>query len=90
MTRMKPIHPGETLLVWMQECGTTPATLLEAAGELRTDVAAVMHEVGPITEAVAAFLARFYDNSPTFWMNLQVRYLTERAKDLEDKMRGDN
>ena len=42
-----------------------------------------MHERRGITIDTALRLARYFKNTPVFWMNLQVRYDLEVAEDMQ-------
>jgi antitoxin HigA-1 len=46
-----------------------------------TRIAEIVHERRGITAGTAMRLARYFRNTPVFWMNLQVRYDLEVAED---------
>lgn len=46
-----------------------------------TRIADIVAERRSITADTALRLARYFKNSPTFWMNLQTRYELEVAED---------
>jgi antitoxin HigA-1 len=84
MTRrkLKPVHPGEIL----SEEFMTPLGLSmnKMAMDLRvpvTRIADIVNERRGITADTALRFARYFKNSPTFWMNLQTRYDLEVAED---------
>src|SRR5258706_10351926 len=84
MTRkkLKPRHPGEIL----SEDFMTPLGLSmnRMAMDLRvplTRIADIVNEKRGITAETALRFARYFKNSPTFWMNLQTRYELEVAED---------
>ena len=83
MTRkLKPVHPGEIL----REEFMVPLRLSmnRVAMDLRvpvTRIADIVNEKRGITADTALRFARYFRNSPTFWMNLQTRYDLEVAED---------
>jgi len=85
MTRKKklaPIHPGEIL----REEYLKPLALSmnRLALDLRvpvTRIAEIVHERRGITTDTAMRLARYFDTTARFWMNLQAAYDLEIAED---------
>jgi addiction module HigA family antidote len=80
--KLKPVHPGEIL----REEFMKPLALSmnKLALDLRvpvTRIAEIVHERRGITAGTAMRLARYFKNTPVFWMNLQVRYDLEVAED---------
>jgi antitoxin HigA-1 len=80
--RLRPIHPGEIL----SEEFMTPLglTMNKMAMDLRvpvTRIADIVNEKRGITAETALRFARYFKNSPTFWMNLQTRYELEVVQD---------
>jgi addiction module HigA family antidote len=52
-----------------------------------TRIADIVNEKRAITADTALRFARYFNNSPTFWMNLQTRYELEVAeKEIADKV----
>src|SRR5882762_3753770 len=84
MTRrkLKPAHPGEILREeFMAPLGLS---MNKMAMDLRvpvTRIADIVNEKRGITAETALRFARYFKNSPTFWMNLQTRYELEVAED---------
>lgn len=84
MTRkkLKPVHPGEILSEeFMAPLGLS---MNKMAMDLRvpvTRIADIVNEKRGITADSALRFARYFKNSPTFWMNLQTRYELEVAQD---------
>jgi antitoxin HigA-1 len=73
--RLRPVHPGEIL----KEEFMTPLhlTMNRLALDLRvpvTRVAEILHERRGITPQTALRLARYFNTTAQFWMNLQTRY----------------
>jgi antitoxin HigA-1 len=80
--KLKPVHPGEIL----REEFMAPLSLSmnRMAMDLRvpvTRIADIVNERRGITADTALRFARYFKNSPTFWMNLQTRYDLEIAED---------
>ncbi|KVD24657.1 hypothetical protein WI80_24415 [Burkholderia ubonensis] len=72
---MRPIHPGEIL----REEFLTPLEMSVNALALALNVPATrLHEIVKerrgITADTAYRLARYFDTSPEFWLNLQATY----------------
>jgi len=80
--KLKPVHPGEIL----REEFMLPLSLSmnRIALDLRvpvTRIADIVNERRGITADTALRLARYFNNSPSFWMNLQTRFDLEVAED---------
>ena len=84
MTRkkLKPAHPGEILREeFMAPLGLS---INKVAIDLRvpvTRIADIVNEKRGITAETALRFARYFNNSPVFWMNLQTRNELEVAQD---------
>ena len=80
--KLKPVHPGEILREeFMVPLGLS---MNRVAMDLRvpvTRIADIVNEKRAITADTALRFARYFNNSPTFWMNLQTRYDLEVAED---------
>jgi addiction module HigA family antidote len=79
-TRLSPIHPGEFLRAdFMQPL---QLSMNRIAVDLRvpvTRIAEIVHERRGITPDTALRLARYFNTSSGFWMNLQTAYDLEIA-----------
>jgi len=79
---LPPIHPGETLRAdFMEPLGLSMNRL---ALDLRvpvTRIAEIVHERRGITPDTALRLARYFNTSAGFWLNLQSAYDLEVARD---------
>src|SRR5215813_11743005 len=89
--KLKPVHPGEILREeFMVPLGLS---MNRVALDLRvpvTRIADIIKEKRGITADTALRFARYFKNSPTFWMNLQTRYDLEVADDeIADKVERD-
>src|SRR6266851_9192518 len=80
--KLKPVHPGEILREeFMAPLGLS---MNKMAMDLRvpvTRIADIVNEKRGITAETALRFARYFNNSPIFWMNLQTRYELEVAED---------
>jgi addiction module HigA family antidote len=79
---LPPIHPGEILRAdFMEPLGLSMNRL---ALDLRvpvTRIAEIVHERRGITPDTALRLARYFNTSPGFWINLQSAFDLEVAQD---------
>src|SRR5258708_12078279 len=73
--KLRPVHPGEILLEeFMKPLGLS---MNRMAMDLRvpvTRIADIVNERRGITADTALRFARYFKNSPVFWMNLQTRF----------------
>ena len=80
--RLKPVHPGEIFREeFMVPLGLS---MNKMAMDLRvpvTRIADIANERRGVSADTALRFARYFKNSPTFWMNLQTRYDLEVAED---------
>jgi addiction module HigA family antidote len=79
---LPPIHPGEILRADFMEPFSLSMNRL--ALDLRvpvTRIAEIVHERRGITPDTALRLARYFDTSAAFWLNLQSAYDLEVAQD---------
>ena len=80
--KLKPVHPGEILREeFMKPLGLSMNKLALHLRVPVTRVAEIVHERRAITTDTALRLARYFNTTPVFWMNLQVRYELEVAED---------
>jgi addiction module HigA family antidote len=74
-THRAPVHPGEMLLTEFLE--PMELTQRELADRIRVPYQRINELINGkrgITPSTALRLARFFGNSPDFWMNLQQRW----------------
>jgi len=79
---LPPIHPGEILRAEFME--PLRLSMNRLALDLRvpvTRIAEIVHERRGITPDTALRLARYFNTSAGFWMNLQTTYGLEVAQD---------
>lgn len=80
--KLKPVHPGEILREeFMVPLGLSMNKMALALRVPVTRIADIVNERRGITADTALRFARYFRNSPAFWMNLQTRYDLEVAED---------
>lgn len=89
--KMKPVHPGEILREeFMEPLNLSMNALALALRVPVTRIADIVNERRGITADTALRLARCFNNSAAFWMNLQTRYDLEVAEDeISEQVRRD-
>jgi addiction module HigA family antidote len=82
MAKMTPIHPGEILQSeFLDELGITPYALAKNTGIDKGNLSRIINGKSAISADTALRLGQFFGTSPDSWMNLQVHYDLEVAKD---------
>jgi addiction module HigA family antidote len=81
INKMRPIHPGEIL----REEFLAPLNMSPHALALELKVPAprindIVRERRAISPDTALRLARYFGNTPQFWMNLQISYDLKRVE----------
>ena len=76
---MRPIHPGEILREEMEELGLSANALAKALNVPANRITAILNEQRSITGDTALRLAKYFDTTPEFWMNLQTAYDVKKA-----------
>lgn len=78
---MRPVHPGEVLredyLVELDMSANALANALKVPASRINDI--VLERRG-ITADTALRLARYFDSTPQFWLNLQAAYDLRKAE----------
>jgi addiction module HigA family antidote len=77
---MRPIHPGEILREELQELGCSARELARALGVPVNRVTSILREERGITADTALRLARYFNSTPEFWLNLQSAYDLRQAQ----------
>lgn len=73
-TNRRATHPGEVLLRdFLEPLGLTQKALADALGVPFQRVNEIVAGKRGITPSTALRLAKFFGNSPAFWLNLQMR-----------------
>lgn len=82
------IHPGEILREeYLVPLGLKPYTLAKRLHVPRTRIERLVAEQTPVTPDTALRLAKFFDTTPQFWMNMQASYdLATEAEAKKDEI----
>jgi addiction module HigA family antidote len=89
---LAPVHPGEVLLEeFLRPMGLSQYRLAKSTGVPPRRINEIVHGKRAVTADTALRLGRFFGTGERFWLNLQVRYDLEIAKDrlgrrLEDEV----
>ncbi len=79
-----PVHPGEILRKeYLEPLGLSAGGLARKLNVPRTRIERIVAEATPVTVDTALRLARFFQTTPEFWMNMQTGYDLKRLS--EDK-----
>lgn len=83
------IHPGEILREeFLQPLKMKPAQLAKELRVSAPTVNEIVRERRAISAEMAVLLARFFDTSDQFWLNLQASYDVSKAKiDLRKRLK---
>lgn len=78
---MRPVHPGEILREeFMAPLGLSASALARSLNVPPNRVTMLLREERDVTADTALRLARAFDSTPEFWMNLQVAYDLRKAE----------
>ncbi|MBI5378984.1 MAG: HigA family addiction module antidote protein [Nitrospirae bacterium] len=84
-THRIPTHPGEMLLEeFLKPMGLSQQDLATGIKVPYQRVNELINKRRGVTPGTALRLARFFGNSPAFWLNLQLRYDLYQAQADED------
>ena len=86
--KMPPIHPGEILLEeFLDPLGISQYRLAKDISVPPRRINEIVHGKRAISADTALRLARYFDTTDRFWLNLQTRYALEVEKDrLGDRL----
>ncbi len=83
-THRQPTHPGEMLLEeFLLPMDITQRQLADAINVPYQRINEIVNGRRGVTPATALRLAKFFDMSPDFWMNLQLRWDLYHAQQTE-------
>ena len=83
----RPTHPGEMLLVeFLEPMGLTQRDLADGVHVPYQRINELVNGRRGITPGTALRLAKFFGNTPGFWMNLQLRWELFHAQAAEAKV----
>lgn len=90
MKRLKNIHPGEVLnKEFLIPMNITAYKLSKDAGIPQTRISSVIKGNRRITADTALRFAKYFGNSPKFWLGLQDDYdIEEESKNLKDALKS--
>lgn len=89
-TNISPIHPGEILLEeFLQPLDMGQRELARRLGVEPRRVNERIHGRRSVTADTALRLARLFGTTPTFWLNLQMRYELDLAEDDAASVRNE-
>lgn len=72
---MRPVHPGEILREdYLKELGMSANALAKALKVPAPRINDIVRERRGVSADTALRLARYFDSSPQFWLNLQAMY----------------
>lgn len=90
---LTPFHPGEILREeYLVPLGLKPYTLAKHLHVPRTRIERLAAEQTSVTPDTALRLAKFFDTTPQFWMNMQTAFdlATEASAKREEIAAIDN
>ena len=80
-----PSHPGEVLAeLYLKPLGMSAIVLAKRLNVPRTRIERLVKGETSLTVDTAMRLARFFGNTPEFWINLQQAYDLARAREIVD------
>jgi len=90
MSKMPNIHPGEILSEeFLKPMGLTAYRLSKETGIPQTRIGEIIKGKRSISVVTALRFARFFGNSPEFWINLQNHFeLEEKRKLIERELKS--
>lgn len=75
MNKMRPVHPGEILREeYLEPLAMSSSALAAALGVPANRITNIVKEQRSVTADTALRLARYFQTSPAFWMNLQAMF----------------
>lgn len=81
-----PSHPGEILReLYLVPLGMKPNTLAKHLHVPRTRIERVVSEQTSVTPDTALRLAKFFNTTPQFWMNMQSSFDLAREQNAKSK-----
>jgi addiction module HigA family antidote len=89
---LPPVHPGEVLLEeYLKPLGISQNRLARDLGVPAQRINDIVRKNRSITVDTALRLARYFHTTPQFWLNLQMHYDLEMAREthLEDRVNRD-
>ena len=85
---LPPVHPGEILREeFLNPLNMSAGALARTLGVPRTRIERIVARQTPVTTDTALRLAKFFQTTPEFWMNMQTGYdLKTAEKKIRDQL----
>ena len=77
---MRPVHPGEILNEELEVLGMSANALARSLDVPPNRITAILNGQRGITADTALRLARYFETTPEFWLNLQKTYELRKAE----------
>ncbi len=82
MERLKNVHPGNILKEdFLDEMNITPYALAKAIGVDQTRISQLIKGTRSMSADTALRLGKYFNISPEFWLNIQVRFDLEEERE---------
>ena len=86
---LPPIHPGEFLKESLEELSLSQAEFARAIGASSMRISHIVNGSRPVTAELALLFGRAFNQSPRYWLNLQLAYdLTIAQRAFRARLRG--
>jgi antitoxin HigA-1 len=82
--KLPPIHPGEVLKETLDDLGISMNSLAQALHVPANRISGIVAGQRRITGETALRLARHFNTTPDYWLNMQAQYDLETARDEWD------
>jgi len=82
--KLPPIHPGEILKEALNDLGISMNRLAQALHVPANRISSIVAGQRGITGETALRLARYFNTTPDYWINMQAQYDLETARDEWD------
>ncbi|MGA7235088.1 MAG: HigA family addiction module antitoxin [Bryobacteraceae bacterium] len=79
--RLPPVHPGELLKETLEDLGISMNRLAKEIHVPANRISSIIAGQRGITGETALRLARYFETTPEYWLNMQARYDLETARD---------
>ena len=88
--RLPPVHPGEILKETLDDLGISMNRLSREIHVPANRISSIIAGKRAITGETALRLARYFETTPEYWLNIQARYDLETARDRwEDRVKSE-
>ena len=88
--KLPPVHPSETLKETLDDLGVSMNRLSKEIHVPANRISSIIAGQRAITGETALRLARYFETTPEYWLNMQARYDLETARDQwEDRVKSE-